>query len=176
MTTATRSVRFAAPPTQVSYNEVDTPLGGFLVAGHGDVLVGVRLPGTWRRDDVPTAWRRDQGALSEPAGQLERYFDGTLRRFDLRYAPTGTAFQLAVWRALCAIEYGTTASYRDVARAVGNERATRAVGLANNRNPIALFIPCHRVIGADGSLTGYGGGLEMKTWLLAHERAVATTR
>jgi methylated-DNA-[protein]-cysteine S-methyltransferase len=98
--------------------------------------------------------------------------DGTRQGFDLDFAPSGTPFQLGVWRALQAIPYGTTASYRDVAVAIDNPNAMRAVGLANNRNPIALMIPCHRVIGADGSLTGYGGGLEMKAWLLDHERTV----
>ena len=94
-----------------------------------------------------------------------------------RHTPSWNGVPLGVWRALQDIPYGATTSYRDVAVAVDNPKATRAVGLANNRNPIALLIPCHRVIGADGSLTGYGGGLEMKSWLLHHERAVlAATR
>jgi methylated-DNA-[protein]-cysteine S-methyltransferase len=114
--------------------------------------------------------------MAPAARQLDEYFNGTRRSFELAFVPTGTPFQLAVWQALQGIDYGTTASYRDVATTVGNPKATRAVGLANNRNPIALFIPCHRVIGANGSLTGYGGGLEMKSWLLAHERDVAGAR
>jgi methylated-DNA-[protein]-cysteine S-methyltransferase len=155
------------------WEEADSPLGSFLIAGAGRRIVRVSLPGCWAKEDIPVAWMHEPGAMVEATRQLDEYFAGTRRGFDLEFAPTGTPFQLAVWRALEAIDYGTTASYRDVAIAVGNPKATRAVGLANNRNPIALFVPCHRVIGANGSLTGYGGGLEMKSWLLAHERDVA---
>jgi methylated-DNA-[protein]-cysteine S-methyltransferase len=159
-------------PTTIRWEEADSPLGSFLLAGDGRVVVRVSLPGCWSKEDVPADWAYAPGAMAPAVEQLDAYFDGTRRDFDLGFAPSGTTFQLAVWRALEAIPYGTTATYRDVATAVGNERATRAVGLANNRNPIALLVPCHRVIGADGSLTGYGGGLEMKSWLLEHERSV----
>jgi methylated-DNA-[protein]-cysteine S-methyltransferase len=158
--------------TTVRWEEADSPLGTFLLAGDGRVVVRVSLPGCWAKEDVPADWVYAPGAMAPVTEQLGAYFDGTRRDFDLEFQPTGTAFQLAVWRALEAIPYGTTQTYRDVATAVGNARATRAVGTANNRNPIALLVPCHRVIGADGSLTGYGGGLEMKSWLLGHERAV----
>ncbi len=159
-------------PTTILWEEADSPLGSFLIAGEGRTIVRVSLPGSWAKEDVPADWVHEPGAMAPAARQLEEYFAGNRRTFDLDVVPTGTSFQLAVWRALQGIAYGTTASYRDVATSVGNPKATRAVGLANNRNPIALLIPCHRVIGADGSLTGYGGGLEMKSWLLAHERDV----
>jgi methylated-DNA-[protein]-cysteine S-methyltransferase len=154
----------------ILWQEADSPLGTFLLAGSGRTVVRVGLPGCWAKEELPAAWAHEPGALSPATEQLAEYFEGTRRSFDLTFAPSGTPFQLAVWRALEAIDYGTTASYCDVATAVGNPKATRAVGLANNRNPIALFVPCHRVIGANGSLTGYGGGLEMKRWLLDHER------
>ena len=107
--------------------------------------------------------------LADAARQLADYFAGTRRAFDLPLAPRGTGFQQVVWRALLAIPYGETCSYGELARAIGRPAASRAVGAANGRNPIAIVIPCHRVIGADGSMTGYGGGLPTKKWLLAHE-------
>jgi methylated-DNA-[protein]-cysteine S-methyltransferase len=165
-----------ATPTRdrstIRWEEAGSPLGTFLLAGDGRTVVRTSLPGTWAKEDVPAEWEYAPGSMAPATEQLDAYFEGTLRDFDLEFAPSGTTFQLSVWRALQDIAYGQTATYRDVATAVGNERATRAVGLANNRNPIALLVPCHRVIGADGSLTGYGGGLEMKSWLLDHERAV----
>ena len=104
------------------------------------------------------------------AAQLEQYFAGRRKTFELPLAPEGTAFQLKVWQALQEIPYGETRSYGQIARAVGNEKAARAVGMANNQNPISIIIPCHRVIGADGKLVGYGGGLERKACLLELER------
>jgi len=107
--------------------------------------------------------------LNETVAQIEAYFSGRLQNFDLPLAPQGTDFQQRVWQALRQIPFGKTASYQDIARAVGNPKAVRAVGGANHHNPIAIIIPCHRVIGADGKLTGYGGGLWRKEWLLRHE-------
>lgn len=107
--------------------------------------------------------------LCEAVRQLEAYFAGKLREFDLPLAPQGTPFQLEVWQALRKIPYGETRTYQEIAIAVGREKACRAVGMANNRNPISIIVPCHRVIGADGSLTGYGGGLEVKRFLLELE-------
>jgi methylated-DNA-[protein]-cysteine S-methyltransferase len=111
-------------------------------------------------------WKRDRGALREPAEQLEAYLAGELRDFDLPLAPQGTPFQREVWSALRKIPYGSTISYGELAAAVGRPHAARAVGAANGRNPIAVVIPCHRVIGASGGLTGYGGGLGRKRLLL----------
>jgi methylated-DNA-[protein]-cysteine S-methyltransferase len=105
--------------------------------------------------------------------QLTEYFAGTRRDFELRLDPRGTPFQQQVWAALCAIPYGETTSYSELARRIGNPRAVRAVGLANGSNPIPVIVPCHRVIGADGTLTGYGGGLDIKQQLLDLERRVA---
>jgi methylated-DNA-[protein]-cysteine S-methyltransferase len=105
------------------------------------------------------------------AAQLAAYFDGELTEFDLPLSPAGTDFQRRVWESLRAIPYGQTVSYGELARRVGNPAASRAVGLANGRNPIAIVVPCHRVIGADGNMTGYGGGLDRKRFLLALERA-----
>jgi methylated-DNA-[protein]-cysteine S-methyltransferase len=163
------------PLHEVQWEDVPSPLGAFLVAGDGRTVVATRLPGRWAKEDVPPDWTYAPGAMEPATEQLDEYFAGTRRAFDLVFAPRGTAFQLAVWRALEAIPFGATASYGEVAASVGRPKASRAVGLANNRNPIALFVPCHRVVGADGSLTGYGGGLEMKAWLLEHERRVLTS-
>ena len=108
--------------------------------------------------------------LEEAVRQLKEYFAGERREFTLPVDPRGTPFQKSVWRALCGIPYGETRSYGEIARAVGKPGACRAVGMANHRNPVSIIIPCHRVIGADGSLTGYGGGLERKRFLLRLER------
>lgn len=107
--------------------------------------------------------------LSEAARQLDEYFVGRLCEFDLPLNPAGTLFQKKVWKALCDIPYGETRSYGDIARAVDSPKAFRAVGMANHNNPISIIIPCHRVIGSDGSLTGYGGGLDKKIYLLQLE-------
>ncbi len=108
--------------------------------------------------------------LGKCASQIREYFRGRRKRFELKIAPSGTEFQKRVWRAVLGIPFGRTESYKDVARAVGNVRATRAVGGANHANPVVIIIPCHRVLGSDGRLTGYGGGLWRKEWLLSHER------
>ncbi len=115
-------------------------------------------------------------ALEECVAQLDQYFKGTRKDFSLKLAPEGTEFQQQVWRELSNIPYGQTASYLDIARAIGNEQAVRAVGAANGQNPISIIIPCHRVIGSDGKLTGYGGGLWRKEWLLTHERNFSVGR
>ena len=112
-------------------------------------------------------------ALQECVAQLDEYFQGTRRAFELKLAPQGTEFQQRVWQELLKIPYGQTVSYLDIARAIGNEQAVRAVGSANGQNPISIIIPCHRVIGRDGQLTGYGGGLWRKAWLLNHEQTFA---
>lgn len=114
--------------------------------------------------------RMETPVLAEAGRQLREYFDGSRREFDLPLAPEGTEFMLRVWKALQDIPYGETRSYKEIAAMTGNSKACRAVGLANNRNPISIFIPCHRVIGANGDLVGYGGGLDKKTFLLDLER------
>jgi methylated-DNA-[protein]-cysteine S-methyltransferase len=109
--------------------------------------------------------------IKEAAKQLEEYFSGIRKDFDLPLSPKGTEFQLATWKALTTIPYGETRSYKQMAEQIGNTKACRAIGLANNRNPIAIVIPCHRVIGSKGTLVGYGGGLELKKYLLELEKA-----
>jgi len=146
----------------------DSPIGPLLLAGDD---AGLRF--LYMAPHAPDpSWRRDDSALREPAEQLEQYFAGERTAFDLQLAPQGTAFQQRVWAALLTIPFGQTTTYGAIARELGDPRAVRAVGLANGRNPISIVVPCHRVIGSDGSLTGYGGGLERKRALLAHEAAV----
>jgi len=121
----------------------------------------------WVRDD-------DERVLAEARRQLDTYFAGNLSAFDLPLDPAGTPFQVQVWQQLTRIPYGQTISYGELARRIENPSASRAVGLANGRNPIAVIVPCHRVIGADGSLTGFGGGLDRKRALLSLEQGVQT--
>lgn len=118
---------------------------------------------------APVGWRHDAGALAPWTRDLEAYFSGSRPAFDAPLSMKGTAFQLEVWQALRRIPYGTTISYGGLASRIGNPKAVRAVGLANGRNPIPIIVPCHRVIGADGTLTGYGGGLDRKRALLRLE-------
>jgi methylated-DNA-[protein]-cysteine S-methyltransferase len=143
------------------YDTIDSPLGELLLAGDGRALTAVHMDGA-----PGAAWRRDPAPFRDAADQLRAYFAGELRDFDLPLAPHGTAFQQRVWSALREIPYGRTISYAELAASVGRPRAARAVGAANGQNPIAIVIPCHRVIGAAGALTGYGGGLERKRMLL----------
>lgn len=136
------------------------------------------LTGLWFEGHAPDgleAWVADRGRLSAACRQLDEYFAGRRTAFDLPLAAAGTAFQQRVWSALRQIPYGRTASYGDIARAVGVPGAARAVGAANHVNPLAIVVPCHRVVGANGSLTGYGGGLDRKRWLLELEARVTTT-
>jgi methylated-DNA-[protein]-cysteine S-methyltransferase len=155
------------------YTWLETPLGGALLTAEGDALTRVSLGAP--AEAVRPEWERvssGPGVLAEACGQLAEYFAGARTAFDLPLAPTGTAFQQRVWAALADVPYGATATYLDVARALGDVKATRAVGAANGRNPLGVVVPCHRVVGADGSLTGYAGGLDRKRWLLRHEAAV----
>lgn len=119
---------------------------------------------------APASWKADGQRLSPFISQFSEWFSGQRQQFDLPLSQHGTAFQRQVWQALMQIPYGTTCSYADIAERIGNPKAVRAVGLANGRNPLPIIVPCHRVIGRDGSLTGYAGGLERKRWLLAHEQ------
>lgn len=123
------------------------------------------------RDAVDAFPMKETSLLRQAAGELQEYLAGTRQTFDLPLAPAGTAFQQAVWQALREIPYGQTRSYQEIAEKIGRPKAYRAVGMANHRNPLAIFIPCHRVIGKDGDLTGYAGGLAMKSKLLNLEKA-----
>ena len=152
------------------WTEVASPVGDLLLTAEGSALTGVWFDGD---DEAPRPGERTNHdpVLVAAAEQLAAYFIGTLTRFDLPLAAAGTSFQQRVWTALRGIPYGTTVSYGDVARELGlPPGASRAVGLADGANPIAIVVPCHRVIGADGRLTGYGGGLDRKRFLLDLER------
>jgi methylated-DNA-[protein]-cysteine S-methyltransferase len=155
------------------YDIVDSPVGRLLLIGNERALTGLYMLDTGGHPTALRAdWIRRADGFSGAADQLAEYFAGSRTTFDLTLAPSGSPFQLAVWAELARIPYGVTTSYGEVALAIGKSLlASRAVGLANGRNPISIIVPCHRVIGADGSLTGYGGGLERKEWLLRHEGA-----
>jgi methylated-DNA-[protein]-cysteine S-methyltransferase len=153
-----------------------TPLGELLVAADGEALTSVRFARHAKLPPLSAASRRDERApvLREAKRQLAAYFGGELRAFALPLAPRGSAFQRQVWAALAEIPYGATATYGALARRLGAPRHARAVGHANGRNPLSILVPCHRVVGASGALTGYAGGLARKRWLLEHERALGT--
>lgn len=146
-----------------------SPVGQLTLHSNGAALTGLEFEDP--KYPLPHAPRGADRILDAVRGQLDRYFQRKLTRFDVPLAANGTAFQQRVWAALMAIPYGATWSYGALAAQIDRPKASRAVGLANGRNPIAIIVPCHRVIGADGGLTGYGGGVERKRWLLALEAA-----
>ena len=154
----------------LSYRQIDSPVGPLLLAGDAAGLAVLWFAGTERPVTIDSAWTPDGGALDGVRKELDEYFEGRLRRFTTRLNFRGTPFQQQVWTALCDIPYGETISYAELARRIRNPNAVRAVGLANGQNPIAIIVPCHRVIGSNGSLTGYGGGLPTKKALLELER------
>ena len=166
----------------VFYDIFPTPVGPLLLVADDEGLTGVhfepaegghRIDPAWQRaGDVPGA--DAAGIIATTRAQLADYFAGARRSFDLPLVPRGTDFQRRVWQLLREIPYGQTISYAELARRAGNPKAMRAVGAANGRNPLPVVVPCHRVIGADGSLTGFGGGIERKRWLLERE-GYATT-
>ncbi len=167
------AVRFREPlPGPTHYTTMPSPVGELTLYGDGEALGGLLTPhkdGASRT--VPERWVAGARPFAEAERQLTAYFAGELKEFDLPLAPAGTAWQLRVWRALTTIPYGETAGYGQLAEELGKPTASRAVGTANGRNPISIIVPCHRVIGANGSLTGYAGGLERKEFLLALERS-----
>jgi methylated-DNA-[protein]-cysteine S-methyltransferase len=145
---------------------LDSPIGTLRLVSNGSQLIGIDFEGQYADDDGREV--RDD-VLMACAEQLTDYFAARRKAFDLPLAPCGTPFQQSVWTALAQIPYGESRSYRDIARAIGNPAAVRAVGAANGRNPIPIVVPCHRVIGSDGTLTGFAGGLEAKSFLLRLE-------
>ncbi len=151
------------------YTKIESPVGPLLLAGDERGLCQLRFVAGRRKTVVPREWTREDAPFRDAVRQLRAYFAGELKKFDLTLAPEGTPFQLCVWEKLREIPYGETISYGELARRIGRPQAARAVGLANGANPIAIIIPCHRVIGANGTLTGYGGGLPIKKKLLALE-------
>lgn len=152
---------------------VDTSIGELTVVGDGRVLSGVYFPDHARRPGTGSFGPRDDDAFPDARAQLAEYFAGERTEFDLVLAPRGNEFQRTVWRLLTTIPYGQTRSYGQLAAQLGDPGLARAVGSANGRNPISIVVPCHRVVGHDGSLTGYAGGLERKAFLLELEQPAA---
>ena len=155
----------------IHYRTIDSPIGPLALAGRSGVLTHLRMLNQTYEPNR-TDWVPDERAFPDAVGQLHAYFAGQLTDFDLELSPTGSEFQRRVWQALLTIPYGETRSYGQIADQIGAAGAARAVGLANGHNPIAIIVPCHRVIGASGGLTGYGGGLPRKRLLLDMEKNV----
>lgn len=170
-TSSQRAVE-VAPPRR-SFARMATPVGDLLLVGEVRasqvVLQGIYFERAAHAVGVIADAYEDEPAFASVGAQLRAYFDGTRTSFDLELAPRGTDFQRAVWRALTTIPYGETTTYAEIARAIGKPLAIRAVGAANGRNPLSIVVPCHRVIGRDGTLTGYAGGIENKQRLLELE-------
>ena len=152
------------------YSYLDTPIGRLLIAGDDDAVRRIDFPKDGKAGRPEASWEESaRGAVGEAMRQLREYFAGRRSEFELPLAPEGTEFQRTVWNRLREIPYGETISYGELAKRVGNPKASRAVGAANGQNPIPIVIPCHRVIGSNGKLTGFGGGLPVKEALLALE-------
>jgi methylated-DNA-[protein]-cysteine S-methyltransferase len=156
---------------ETSYIWMESPVGKLLLAADEDGLIEIAFAEGRTTPVVDPSWICGGAVLREPVRQLQAFFAGELRDFDLPLKPRGTTFQKRVWELLREIPFGETISYGELARRTGNPAASRAVGLANGSNPISIVVPCHRVIGSNGKLTGYGGGLENKRWLLDFERS-----
>lgn len=160
-------------PTPIFYHHHDSPVGSLLLLSNGDALVGLYTPKHGVARPAGASAMADIAPFRRVIAELDAYFAGELSVFDLPLSFAGTQFQNAVWTELSTIAYGVTISYRELAIRIGNPRAVRAVGAANGQNPISIIVPCHRVVGSNGDLVGYGGGLDCKRWLLGHERAAA---
>ncbi len=157
----------------MNFQYLDTPIGTLRLLSNGAQLVNIEFAGQYGAND---AVENSDTVLAACAAQLTDYFAGKRRHFELPLAPRGTPFQQSVWAALADIPYGELRSYRDIARTIGNPAAVRAVGAANGRNPLPIVVPCHRVIGSNGALTGFAGGLEVKRFLLDLEGAPGASR
>jgi methylated-DNA-[protein]-cysteine S-methyltransferase len=157
------------------YTTIDSPLGELLLLGDGSSLCGLYMQEGRKPGTVPHGWEREPKAFAEVCRQLGEYFAGERTGFDLPLEPVGSPFQLQVWRALLEIGYGQTLSYGELARRIGRPQAPRAVGAANGANPLSVVIPCHRLVGSNGALTGYGGGVESKRLLLDLEAGHSPT-
>ncbi|MEO8303907.1 MAG: methylated-DNA--[protein]-cysteine S-methyltransferase [Betaproteobacteria bacterium] len=155
----------------IYYDRVPTPLGPMLLATDGTALTGAWFDGQRYLPSIDSDWQRrsDHAVLRSAATMLDEYFAGKRARFDLPMEPAGTMFQRTVWKSIAAVPYGATIAYRDLASNAGRPASVRAAGAATGRNPLSIFIPCHRIVGADGALTGYAGGLDRKRALLALE-------
>lgn len=153
----------------IYYFEFSSPLGELLLVSDGESLTGVYYEDHRRGPARDKNWRRDAGPFKQVDNELAAYFAGELQAYSVKLAPRGSDFQREVWNELCRIPPGKTLTYAELAARVGRPKAIRAVGAANARNPISIIVPCHRVVGSNGTLTGYAGGLERKEWLLRHE-------
>jgi methylated-DNA-[protein]-cysteine S-methyltransferase len=156
------------------YTTFDSPVGELLLSGDGEALHGLYMQAGRTAAAIQADWQRDDDAFADVRAQLYEYFDGRRTDFDLPLTMAGSEFQRRVWRALQDIPYGETISYGEQARRLGPPATPRNVGATNGRNPISIIVPCHRVVGSDGSLTGYGGGLERKRMLLDLEAGALT--
>lgn len=156
--------------TTLQFRTMDSPVGLLTLAGRDGRLMHLRMVDQ-TYEPSRDGWEADDGAFADAVDQLEAYFAGELTEFELQLDMVGTAFQRKVWEALLTIPYGETRSYGEIARQIGSPSAFRAVGLANGHNPIGIIVPCHRVIGSNGSLTGYGGGIDKKRALLEMEKS-----
>lgn len=161
--------------TITCYCFLDSPLGPLLVQGDGESVTGLFLSKPDEPWQIDASWQKADALFQAVREQLAEYFTGTRQQFDVPIRLDGTPFQRKVWRDLLRIPFGTTISYAQLAQRIGKPSASRAVGHANSRNPISIIVPCHRVIGTDGKLTGYAGGIANKDWLLAWERRGLTT-
>lgn len=147
----------------------NSPIGLLRISASGAGLTGIHFPTDDDEEERPISKPNSNPHIKSATRELDLYFAQKLKRFETRLDADGSGFQKSVWNALSEIPFGISASYGDIAKRIGNPKSTRAVGLANNRNPISIIVPCHRVIGADGTLIGYGGGIWRKEWLLRHE-------
>lgn len=154
-----------------NYTLYRSPLGDLLLIGSRGALSALHFDNAERLGALTRELTEQAGAFAAPIRQLDEYFAGERTEFELELAPRGTEFQMQVWQALREIPYGQTRSYGQIAQAIGRPKAARAVGSANNKNPLAVIVPCHRVVGSSGKMVGYAGGLDRKSWLLSHEAA-----
>ena len=156
--------------SQTLYYLLRSPVGGLLLVGNNQSLKMLSFQDGKHPQAIQSQWKKDRRPFQKIIMQLEAYFEGHLTKFTVKLSPEGTDFQQKVWKALRSIPYGETVSYGDIAKRIGNPNASRAVGAANGHNPISIIVPCHRVIGANGKLVGYGGGLPIKQSLLSLEQ------
>jgi len=163
-------MRHAAAKYVTDHAMLDSPVGRLLIGGDGAEVLLIGFPSGSRAVAAEPDWRRDDALYPEARGQILEYLAGTRTGFDFPMRLVGTAFQTSLWRALLDIPFGSTTTYTDLAHRIGRPKAIRAVGAANGANPLPIVVPCHRVLGRDGSLTGFGGGLDLKRRLLELER------
>jgi methylated-DNA-[protein]-cysteine S-methyltransferase len=158
----------------VNYTVVDSPIGELMLTSDGSALTGLYMEAHKGGPKIDRTWKRDDAAFGAVKAELDAYFAGESGEFRSPIAFVGTEFQKRVWHALRKIPRGQTMSYAELARQIGSPRAVRAVGAAVGKNPVSVIVPCHRVVGSNGSLTGFAGGVERKQWLLDHERAMSS--